>query len=137
MPGRAAWNGHVYYFLSKDFLRDYPLQNGRLPKEPAAKSATQFTDPGATPAISANGTKNGIVWVLSSKTWDGPDRTAVLYAYDAENVARELYNSNQEYARDHAARSLRFAIPTVANGRVYVGAKYEVDVYGLLPAGKK
>jgi hypothetical protein len=46
-------------------------------------------------------------------------------------------NSNQEYARDHAACSLRFAIPTVVNGRVYVGAKYEVDVYGLLPAGKK
>lgn len=133
----AYWNGHVYYFLSKDFLRDYPLQNGRLPKEPAAKSATQFTDPGATPAISANGTKNGIVWVLSSKTWDGPDRTAVLYAYDAENVARQLFNSNQEYARDHASRSLRFAIPTIANGRVYVGAKYEVDVYGLLPTGKK
>lgn len=133
----AYWNGHVYYFLSGDYLRDYPLQNGRLPKEPAAKSTTQFTDPGATPAISANGTKNGIVWVLSSKTWDGPDRTAVLYAYDAENVARQLYNSNQEYARDHAARSLRFAIPTVAGGRVYVGAKYEVDVYGLLPASKK
>jgi hypothetical protein len=133
----AYWNGHVYYFLSGDYLRDYPLQNGRLPKEPAAKSTTQFTDPGATPAISAKGTKNGIVWVLSSKTWDGPDRTAVLYAYDAENVTRQLYNSNQEYERDHASRSLRFAIPTVADGRVYVGAKYEVDVYGLLPAYKK
>lgn len=133
----AYWNGHVYYFLSGDYLRDYPLQNGRLPKEPAAKSATQFTDPGATPAISANGTKNGIVWVLSSKTWNGDDRTAVLYAYDAENVARQLYNSNQVYERDHAGRSLRFAIPTVVNGHVYVGAKSEVDVYGLLPAVKK
>jgi hypothetical protein len=133
----AYWNGHVYYFLSKDFLRDYPLQNGRLPKEPAAKSTTQFTDPGATPTVSSNGAKNGIVWVLSSKTWDGPDRTAVLYAYDAENVARQLYNSNQVYERDHASRSLRFAIPTVANGRVYVGAKYEVDVYGLLAPNKK
>ena len=133
----AYWNGHVYYFLSGDYLRDYPLQNGRLPKEPAAKGTTQFTDPGATPAVSANGTKNGIVWVLSSKTWDGPDRTAVLYAHDAENVARQLYNSNQEYARDHASHGLRFAIPTVANGRVYVGAKYEVEVYGLLPRKKK
>jgi hypothetical protein len=133
----AYWNGHVYYFLSGDYLRDYPLQNGRLPKEPAAKSTTQFTDPGATPAISANGTKNGIVWALSSKTWDGGDRTAVLYAYDAENVAHQLYNSNQVYERDHASRSLRFAIPTVVNGRVYVGTKREVAVYGLLPAAKK
>jgi hypothetical protein len=119
----AYWNGHVYYFLSGDFLRDYPLQNGRLPNEPAAKSAVQFTDPGATPAISANGTKNGIVWVLSSRTWNGTDQTAVLYAYDAENVANQLYNSNHEYARDHAGKSRRFAIPTVVNGRVYVGAK--------------
>jgi hypothetical protein len=133
----AYWNGHVYYFLSGDYLRDYPLQNGRLPQAPAAKSTTQFTDPGATPAVSANGTKNGIVWVLSSKTWDGPDRNAVLYAYDASNVARQLYNSNQEFDRDHAARSVRFAIPTIANGRVYVGTKHEVEVYGLLPANKK
>jgi hypothetical protein len=133
----AYWNGHVYYFLSGNFLRDYPLQNGRLAKEPAAMSTTQFTDPGATPGVSANGTKNAIVWVLSSKTWDGPDRTAVLYAYDAENVARQLYTSNQEYSRDYGGRSLRFAIPTVANGRVYVGAKREVDVYGLLPKAKK
>jgi hypothetical protein len=132
----AYWNGHVYYFLSGDVLRDYPLQNGRLPKEPAKKSGTHFTDPGATPAISANGAKNGIVWVLSSKTWDGPDRTAVLFAYEAENVEHELYNSLQNYSRDHAGRALRFAIPTVANGRVYVGAKREVDVYGLLSATK-
>lgn len=133
----AYWNSHVYYFLSGDFLRDYPLRAGRLPQEPAAKSTTQFSDPGATPAISANGAQNGIVWVLSSKTWDGPDRTAALYAYDAENVARQLYNSNQEYERDHAGRALRFSIPTIANGRVYVGAKREVDVYGLLPVKKE
>lgn len=132
----AYWNGHVYYFLSGDVLRDYPLQSGLLPKEPAKKSATHFTDPGATPAISANGAKNGIVWVLSSKTWDGPDRTAVLFAYEAENVEHELYNSLQNYSRDHAGRALRFAIPTVANGRVYVGAKGEVDVYGLLSGTK-
>jgi hypothetical protein len=56
---------------------------------------------------------------------------------DAEDVARQLYTSNQEYSRDHAGRSLRFEIPTVANGRVYVGAKREVDVYGLLPTAKK
>lgn len=128
----AYWNGHVYYFLSGDVLRDYPLQNGRLPQEPAKKSGTHFTDPGATPAISANGARNGIVWVLSSKTWDGPDRTAVLFAYEAENVEHELYNSLQNYSRDHAGRALRFAIPTVANGRVYVGAKGEMDIYGLL-----
>jgi hypothetical protein len=64
----AYWNGHVYYLLSGDVLRDYRLENGRLSDEPVAKSGVQFTDPGATPAVSANGTKNGIVWVISQKT---------------------------------------------------------------------
>ena len=65
-------------------MRDYRLENGRLSPEPVVKSAIRFTDPGATPAVSANGTKNGIVWLISQKTWDGPDRSAVLYAHDAE-----------------------------------------------------
>jgi hypothetical protein len=61
-------------------------------------------------------------------------RPSILRAYDAGNVARELYNSEENSARDRAGRTVRFTIPTVANGRVYVGAKGEVDVYGLLGA---
>jgi hypothetical protein len=135
----AYWNGHVYYFLSGDVLRDYRLQNGRLSTEPAAKSSTKFTDPGATPTVSANGTKNGIVWVLSSKTWNGSDLNAGLYAYDAEDVSRELYDSkeSQNRERDKAGLALRFAIPTVVNGRVYFGTKNHVEVYGLLAGAKK
>ena len=56
----------------------------------------------------------------------------MLHAYDAANVAREIYNSEQEGTRDRAGMTLRFTIPTVANGRVYVPARGEVDVYGLL-----
>jgi hypothetical protein len=129
----AYWNGHIYYFLSQDVLRDYSLQNGKLSTQPVAKGSTPFTDPGATPTVSANGTKNGIVWVLSSKTWNGSDRNAILFAYDALNVARELYNSEQNPSRDRAGMALRFAIPTVANGRVYIGTERRIDVYGLLP----
>jgi len=55
------------------------------------------------------------------------------YAYDASNVAHELYNSEQNRARDHAALATRFSIPMVINGRVYVGTRSQVDVYGLLP----
>ncbi len=134
----AYWNGHVYYFLSGDVLRDYRLQNGRLSAEPAAKSSTKFTDPGATPAVSANRTKNGIVWVLSSKTWNGSDMNAGLYAYDAEDVSRELYDSkkSENRDRDKAGLALRFAIPTVVNGRVYFGTKNHVEVYGLLAGAK-
>jgi hypothetical protein len=132
----AYWNGHVFYFLMYDYLRDYALQNGRLSTQPVAKSTANINDPG-TPAISANGSKNGIVWILSTKVWDGPDQPAILFAYDAANVANELYNSTQNPSRDRAGKALRFTIPTVANGRVYVPAKREVDVYGLLQPAKK
>jgi hypothetical protein len=131
----AYWNGHVFYFLMKDYLRDYALQNGRLSTQPVAKSTTNIKDPG-TPAISANGGKNGIVWILSTKVWNGSDQPAILFAYDAANVSRELYNSTQNPTRDRAGNALRFTIPTIANGRVYVPTKRRIDVYGLLAATK-
>jgi hypothetical protein len=114
-----------------DNLRDYEVSNGTL----KYKAASTFTlrDHAATPAVSANGTKDGIVWVVSSKGWDSPARTAVLHAADASNVAHELWNSEENPARDRAGLGLRFNIPAIANGHVYIGAKREVDVYGLLP----
>jgi hypothetical protein len=131
----AYWNGHVFYFLMNDYLRDYALQNGRLSAQPVAKSTTNINDPG-TPAISANGAKNGIVWILSTKVWNGADQPAILFAYDAANVSRELYNSTQDPTRDRAGNALRFTIPTIANGRVYVPTKRRIDVYGLLTPAK-
>lgn len=128
----AYWNGHVYYQFSHDVLKDFLVSNGRLSHDPVARSTTRFVDPGSTPAVSANGKKNAIVWVLSSRGWRSADRAAVLYAYDSTNVAHELYNSEQNSARDHAALATRFSIPTVVNGRVYVGTRSELDVYGLL-----
>jgi hypothetical protein len=130
----AYWNGHVYIFAARSVLKDLALEHGQLSTQPVARGTTQFIDPGATPTISANGSRNGIVWVLRSKGWRSPDTPAVLYAYDAANVAHELYNSEQNVIRDRAGFCLRFNIPTVVNGKVYVGAKSQVDVYGLLPA---
>jgi hypothetical protein len=72
------------------------------------------------------------VWVVETKTWNGGDRPAVLHAYDATNVGSELYSSETNPSRDRAGTVVRFAMPTVVSGRVYVGAKGEVDVYGLL-----
>jgi hypothetical protein len=132
----AYWNGHVFYFLMNDYLRDYALENGRLSVQPVAKSTTNINDPG-TPAISANGSKNGIVWILSTKVWNGSDQPAILFAYDAANVSHELYNSTQNPDRDRAGNALRFTIPTIANGRVYVPTKRRIDVYGLLSKNKK
>jgi hypothetical protein len=128
----AFWNQHLFLFAANDVLKDFAVRNGQLSAQPVAKGPTRFIDPGATPTISANGSRNGIVWVLRSKGWRSPDTPAVLYAYDAANVATELYNSEQNSARDRPGLCLRFNIPTVVNGKVYVGAKSEVDVYGLL-----
>ena len=126
----AYWNHNVYVLSDGDSLRDYELSGGRL----VFKAASSFIlrDHAATPAVSANGTRDGIVWVVSSKGWNSPSRTAVLHAADASNVGRELYNSEMNAGRDRAGLALRFNIPTIANGHVYIGAKREVDVYGLL-----
>ena len=83
--------------------------------------------------MSANNKRDGIVWFIETKIWNGNDRAATLHAYEAANVAHELYNSDQDRTRDLAGTARRFNIPTVANGRVYVGASGAVDVYGLLP----
>jgi len=129
----AYWNGRVYILPGGDYLSAFTLDHGKLSAKPAM-GAQRFANPGATLAISANGSSNGIVWLIETKTWNGADQPAVLHAYDAANVARELYNSEQNSARDRAGLTLRFTIPTVVNGRVYVDAKHRIDVYGLLPA---
>jgi hypothetical protein len=129
----AYWNGHVYVLPSKNRLAAFPLRQGKLAGKPDAVGAQYFGNPGATPAISADGTRNGIVWLIETKAWNGSDRPAVLHAYDASNVARELWNSEQNSVRDRVGQTLRFTIPTVVDGRVYVEAKRRIDVYGLLP----
>jgi hypothetical protein len=128
----AYWNHHVYVLSDHDSLRDFEVKDGKL----VFKSASSFKleDHAATPTVSANGSRNGIAWVVSSKGWASPDRPAVLYAADASDITRLLYTSNQNAARDGAGNALRFNIPTIAKGHVYVGAKKELDVYGLLPA---
>jgi outer membrane protein assembly factor BamB len=89
-------------------------------------------NPGATPTISANRTRDGIVWVIQTKPFGTEDRPAILRAFDAANVGRELWTSEQNSARDRAGTALRFTIPTVWGGKVYVGTQGGVDVYGLL-----
>jgi len=126
------WNHHVYVLIDHDSVRDFAVGDAKLTFK--AASSFKLEDHAATPVVSANGTKDGIVWVLSSKGWNSQDRRAVLYAADASDIARQLYTSNQNEMRDQAGYALRFNMPTVANGHVYVGAKSEVDVYGLLPA---
>jgi hypothetical protein len=126
----AYWNAHVFFACDYDFLRDYAVKNGQLVLN--KYSRIRFENPGATPSLSANGNKDAIVWAVGTKTWNGEDRAAVLYAFDANNLDQPIYTSEQNSKRDRAGLATRFVIPIVANGRVYFGARDEVEVYGLL-----
>jgi hypothetical protein len=136
MPG--YWNGNVYFWGSGDFLQQYAVNNGTLGVMPAATGAVMLGFPGATPAISANGTQNGIVWAIDSTHYGQPAQAnpgpAVLCAFDATNVLTELYNTTMApNGRDTAGPAVKFTVPTIANGKVYIGTQTELDVYGTLP----
>jgi hypothetical protein len=121
------WNGTVYASGIGGGVQAYALGAGKLSSSPTSQNIhQQFRFPGATLAVSSSGTAAGILWVL-----DG--NAGVLYAYDATNVAMELYDTTQAASgRDTPGQPVKFAVPTVAGGHVYVGTQTELDVYGLL-----
>ncbi len=121
----SYFNGTVYYGAVGDSIKAFPVVNGLLATSPSSHSANTFPYPGATPTISASGTTNGIVWVVENAS------PAVLHAYDATNLANELYNSNQaSTGADHFSNN-KFITPMVVNGKVYVGTSNSVAVFGL------
>jgi hypothetical protein len=121
----AYWNGNVYFSGVNDSVKAFAIANGQL-SGPTSKSPTTYGFPGATPAVSANGATNGILWVVQPII-------SILHAYDATNLANELYNSTQASGgRDSLRSNTKFAPPTVVNGKVFIGTKNAVVVYGLL-----
>ncbi len=123
----AYFNGMVYIGADGDNLKAFSLENGMLSTEPASSTATSFQFHGTTPVTSANGTQNGIVWAI------GNARPAVLHAFDATDLSVELYNTSKVRKRDALTGYVKFSVPTVANGRVFVGSQKRLTVYGLLP----
>jgi hypothetical protein len=130
----AYWNSRVYIACEDRPVTAYTIDKGQL--HAAETSTVKFANPGATPTVSANGNKDGIVWVIATKTWNGAPQPAVLYAFDAMKLGAPLYTSEENATRDRASGATRFVIPLVVNGRVYFGgregAKGAVNVYGLL-----
>jgi hypothetical protein len=126
----AYFNGTLYYLGSGDVLNAFSISSGTINTNPTSQSSDTFGFPGATPSISANGTNNAIVWVIQSDAFtSGP---AVLHAYDASDVSQELYSSDMAGSRDAPGNAVKFTVPTVANGKVYVGAQYSLSAFGLL-----
>jgi hypothetical protein len=118
---------------------------GKFNGAPFSQSSTSYGFPGATPSLSSSGATNAIIWALDNTLYCTPQSpgcgATVLHAYDATNLATELWNSSQAAAnRDLAGHAVKFTVPTVANGKVYVGTRAndssvlgELEVYGLLP----
>ena len=118
----AFWNNHLFYVCRDDVLKDYLLNNARLKLVNRSEADAPFLGSGATPVVSSDGGTNGIVWAAEC---DAPGSTTeVLHAYDAADVSKELYNSNGS-KEDAAGAALRFLIPSVADGRVFLGGGNE------------
>ncbi len=129
------WNGSVYVAPGNGSLMSFPLIDGVLTPPFTMNSPEMLGAQGATPVISSNGANNAILWLVDSSGANAtPNTAAILRAYDPNNLSNEIYNSAMAPAsRDQAGPAVKFTVPTVANGKVYVGTQKELDVYGLLP----
>jgi len=137
----AYWNGNLYWTGANDSIKAYSFNannSGLISTSPTSTSAQIFAFSAPTPAISANGNTNGILWALDGSaddsTCDGGGSNCLgLYAYDATNLANVLYISSQAANnRDSPGTAVKFEKPIIANGKVYVGTQNSVTVYGLL-----
>lgn len=150
----AFWQNSLYFAGASagttDHLKQFALDPvtglfcSPQPCNPSAASeSTQvFTFPDVSPSVSSRGSSNGIVWGIDA-TQFGPcfelpvpsacDGPAILHAYDATNLATELWNSTMAANnRDQAGNAVKFVPPTIANGKVYLSTRTEIDVYGVL-----
>ncbi len=124
----AYWNGRVYFGPVSQPIKAFAFSRDRLSTAPVSQTPDQFDYPGATPSISSNGNKNGIVWALDSSNYVS-GKPAVLHAYDAANLSHELYKSPSSGA---GGPGVKFTVPTVAHGHVYFGTQHSLEVYGLV-----
>ena len=123
----AYFNGTVYYGDVGSPLKAFTMTNAKFAAAPQSQTSVQFAYPGTAPSVSANGTSNAIVWAHENTN------PAVLHAYDAANLAHELYNSSQASGnRDQFGTGNKYITPTVADGKVFVGTTSGVAVFGLL-----
>lgn len=124
----ALFGESVYFGPEGNNLLQFNFSQAKLSTSPVSKSSATFEYPGSTPSVSANGSTNGIVWAIEHS-----DPNDVLHVYDATNLAKELYNSNQAGGgRDQFGQASHFGTPMIVNGKVYVGTISNVTAFGLL-----
>ncbi|WP_162601370.1 chitobiase/beta-hexosaminidase C-terminal domain-containing protein [Occallatibacter savannae] len=127
----AYWNGQIYLWAENNVPMMFKMNTGVMDVEPDSKSPITSAWPSPTFSLSSNGTQNGIAWAVRSDQFNtnGP---AVLYAWDANDLTKTIFESDTNAARDSAGPANRYSVPVVTNGKVYVAARGEIDVYGLL-----
>jgi len=126
----AFWNNHLYFgwFEGPVESFSYDPTSQQISTTPSSTTLPYTVGyPGATVSVSSNGNSDAIVWLLRN---DGTDSD--LRAYAADDLAEELYSSEDSPGRDQSGPSVTFGVPTVADGYVFVGSHDELDIYGLL-----
>jgi uncharacterized protein (TIGR03437 family) len=124
----SYFNKTVYFAPMHDALKAFAVNNGMLSPTPTSQSTTKYGFPGAVTDISADGSQNGILWLLEAGFR--------LHAYDAADLSKELYNSGMRPDRDDLGSYVKFSTPTIANGKVYAGTQNSLVAYGLLAPPK-
>jgi hypothetical protein len=133
------WNNFIYVAAGNGKLKAFLISGGEVNPSPLSLQSPETLGPqGATPVVSSNGANNAIIWLIDTSgaltTPPAPNTPAILRAFDAGNLSNEIYNSAMvPNNRDTAGLAVKFTVPTVANGKVYVGTQTKLDVYGLLP----
>ena len=128
------WNGHVYFGAQGQAVHSFTQDSnsGILNSTPSSSTNNGFGFPGTTPFVSSESTSNGILWALDNNKYCGGCGPSILHAYDANNLGAELWNSTQG-SSGISGNAVKFTLPTVANGKVFVGSLGRLDVFGLLP----
>jgi hypothetical protein len=135
----AYWNGLVYFSAFGNPVMAFSLSNGLLSTTPVSTTTPvtsglecdDYPPPCSnstpSPTVSSNGTTNGILWLVFLS-----GGTGTLYAFDATDLTRKLYDSTQAGSRDTLGTASKFVPVTVVNGKVYVAAVNQLLIYGLL-----
>ncbi len=132
----AYWNGSVYWAGINDSIRAFSFnanESGLIGTTPASATAQTFNYPGAGISVSSSGGSNGILWAAGSTYCPGGGACQGLFAYDATNLGTLLYDSSQaSNQRDASGDLVKFAVPIVANGKVFLTTQSTLVAYGLL-----
>lgn len=128
----AYWNGYVYFGsaldspATADSMKAYSVNAGGSGplSGPTSVTPEKFAWPGPTASVSSNGISNGILWVLDNSSYRS-SCCQVLHAYSATNLGSELYSIKLPFA------GIKFSVPTVANGEVFVGSNGALTAFGV------